>query len=97
MDYRTGHQIISGTKYLTWPGRLEESAAFNREVGFILPNSVVETAPGSGIYTPNTSVYSAALRSNGIIDYYGTLSRAGEHNVIDATAFKENLLCYFGT
>jgi hypothetical protein len=47
MDYRTGHQIISGTKYdLTWPGRLEESA-FNREVGFILPNSVVETAPGS--------------------------------------------------
>jgi hypothetical protein len=48
MDYRTGHQIISGTKYdLTWPGRLEESAAFNREVGFILPNSVVETAPGS--------------------------------------------------
>jgi TonB-linked SusC/RagA family outer membrane protein len=90
MDYRTGHQIISGTKYdLTWPGRLEESAAFNREVGFILPNSVVETAPGSGIYTPNTSVYSAAgYDPNGIIDYYGTLSRAGEHNVIDATAFK---------
>jgi hypothetical protein len=28
MDYRTGHQIVSGTKYdLTWPGRLEESAA----------------------------------------------------------------------
>jgi hypothetical protein len=35
MDYRTGHQIISGTKYdLTWPGRLEESAAFNREFHF---------------------------------------------------------------
>ncbi|OAB27660.1 TonB-linked outer membrane protein, SusC/RagA family [Flavobacterium fryxellicola] len=90
MDYRTGHQIISGTKYdLTWPGRLVESADFDREVGFILPNSVVETAPGSGIYTPNTSVYSAAgYDPNGIIDYYGTLSRAGEHNVINATAFK---------
>ncbi|PKH67591.1 SusC/RagA family TonB-linked outer membrane protein [Flavobacterium sp. ALD4] len=90
MDYRTGHQIISGTKYdLTWPGRLEESAAFDREVGFILPNSVVETAPSSGIYTPNTSIYSAAgYDPNGIIDYYSTLSRAGEHNVIDATAFK---------
>jgi hypothetical protein len=36
-----------------------------------------------------TSVYSAAgYDPNGIIDYYGTLSRAGEHNVIDATAFK---------
>jgi hypothetical protein len=37
MDYRTGHSIISGTKYsLTWPGRLEESAAFDRDNGFIL-------------------------------------------------------------
>ena len=90
MDYRTGHQIISGTKYdLTWPGRLEESAAFDREVGFILPNSVVETATGSGIYAPNTSVFSSAGHGpNGIIDYYGTLSRTGEHNVINATAFK---------
>ena len=90
MDYRTGHQIISGTKYdLTWPGRLVESADFDREVGFILPNSVIETAPGSGIYVPNTSVFSSAGHGpNGIIDYYGTLSRTGEHNVINATAFK---------
>jgi hypothetical protein len=37
MDYRTGHQIVSGTKYdLTWPGRLEESAALMIEVGFIM-------------------------------------------------------------
>jgi hypothetical protein len=35
MDYRTGHSIISGTKYSTWPGRLEESAAFDRDNGFI--------------------------------------------------------------
>jgi hypothetical protein len=35
MDYRTGHSIISGTKYsLTWPGRLEEQ--FDRDNGFIL-------------------------------------------------------------
>ncbi|MBB1192236.1 SusC/RagA family TonB-linked outer membrane protein [Flavobacterium sp. SOK18b] len=90
MDYRTGHQIVSGTKYdLTWPGRLEETASFDREVGFILPNSVIETAPGSGIYTPNTSVYTAKGHdANGIIDYYATLSRSGKHNVIDASAFK---------
>jgi hypothetical protein len=50
MDYRTGHSIISGTKYsLTWLGRWE-SAAFDRDNGFILPNSVIETAPGSGVY-----------------------------------------------
>jgi hypothetical protein len=49
MDYRTVIKLFLVLKYdLTWPGRLEESAAFNREVGFILPNSVVETAPGSG-------------------------------------------------
>jgi hypothetical protein len=36
MDYRTGHQIVSGTKYdLTWPGRLRR-VAFDREVGFIM-------------------------------------------------------------
>jgi hypothetical protein len=88
MDYRTGHQIISGTKNdLTWPGRLEESAAFNREVSFYLIQ-LSETSWFWNLY-PNTSVYSAAgYDPNGIIDYYGTLSRAGEHNVIDATAFK---------
>ena len=90
MDYRTGHSIISGTKYaLTWPGRLEESADFDRDLGFILPNSVIETAPGSGVYAPNTTVASAkGYGTNGVIDYYDALSRTGEHNVIDATAFK---------
>ncbi|MFV8355303.1 SusC/RagA family TonB-linked outer membrane protein [Flavobacterium sp. XS1P32] len=90
MDYRTGHQIISGTKAdLTWPGRLEESAAFDREVGFIMPNSVIETTPGSGVYTPNTTVFTAAGHGpNGIIDYYDSLRRSGQHNVINATAFK---------
>ena len=90
MDYRTGHSIISGTKYaLTWPGRLEESANFDRDAGFILPNSVIETAPGSGVYAPNTTVASAkGYGTNGVIDFYDALSRTGEHNVIDATAFK---------
>ncbi len=90
MDYRTGNQIISATKGdLAWPGRLEETAAFDREVGFIYPNSVVETTPGSGVYTPNTSVYTAkGYATNGVIDYYNTFRRAGENNVIDASAFK---------
>jgi TonB-linked SusC/RagA family outer membrane protein len=88
MDYRTGHQIISATKYaLTWPGRLEETAAFDREVGFIYPNSVTETSPG--VYAPNTTVYSGkGGGANGYIDYYSTLSRTGEHNIVDASAFK---------
>lgn len=90
MDYRAGHDIISATKYnLTWPGRLEESAAFDRDNGFIMPNTVIETAPGSGVYAPNTTVASAkGYGTNGVIDYYDALSRTGEHNVIDASAFK---------
>ena len=90
MDYRAGHDIISATKYdLTWPGRLEESADFDRDNGFIMPNTVIETAPGSGVYTPNTTVASAkGYGTNGVIDYYDALSRTGEHNVIDASAFK---------
>jgi hypothetical protein len=36
---------------------------------------VIETAPGSGVYTPNTTVASAGYDTNGVIDYYDALSR----------------------
>jgi hypothetical protein len=36
MDYRAGHDIISGPNTTTWPGRLEESADFDRDNGFIM-------------------------------------------------------------
>jgi hypothetical protein len=32
--------------------------------------------------------------TNGVIDYYDALSRTGEHNVIDASAFKVRELNY---
>lgn len=87
-DYRTGHKVISETKYnLTWNGHLPESADFDRNEGFIYPGSVIETSPG--VYAPNTSVNSAAgYGGNGVINYYGLLANTGENNVIDATAFR---------
>ncbi|HEU4496199.1 MAG TPA: SusC/RagA family TonB-linked outer membrane protein, partial [Flavobacterium sp.] len=88
-DYRTGHKVISETKYnLTWTGHLEESAEFDRDQGFIYPGSVMETAPGSGIYVPNTTPSAAGYGGNGVISYYDVLSESGENNVIDATAFR---------
>jgi len=87
-DYRTGHKVISETKYnLTWNGHLEETADFDRDQGFIYPGSVIQTAPG--VYTPNTNVVSAAgYGPTGVINYYGLLANTGENNVIDATAFR---------
>lgn len=88
MDYRTGHKVISETKYnLTWSGHLQESADFDRDAGFIYPGSVIETSPG--VYAPNTTVVTAAgYGGNGVINYYDLLSKSGENNVIDATAFR---------
>lgn len=88
-DYRTGHKVISETKYnLTWNGHLEESANFDRDLGFIYPGSVMESAPGSGVYVPNTTPSAAGYGGNGVINYYGLLANTGENNVIDASAFR---------
>ncbi|MES2544832.1 MAG: SusC/RagA family TonB-linked outer membrane protein [Bacteroidota bacterium] len=90
MDYRTGHQIYSETRSnLAWSGHLYDSALFNRDTGFIYPNSVIADPSTPGAYIPNTTVYSAAgYGTGGVIDYYGQVQIAGEQNVIDATAFK---------
>jgi TonB-linked SusC/RagA family outer membrane protein len=91
LDYRTGGSIISGTKYnLAWSGHLEESADFDRDAGFIYPNSVINTGTAANpIYTPNTTVVSAAgYGGTGVINYYSQYSRVGENSLLDATAFK---------
>ena len=100
-DYRTGASFLSETKYnLTWSGHLTDSAEFDRDLGFVYPNSVVNTAlPGATpVYTanevnpsfPTLPITSASgyAPGTGIIDYYGAVSRVGENNLIDGTALK---------
>jgi hypothetical protein len=60
MDYRTGHSIISGTKYSLWPGERSQQRLIEIMVSFYKFN-VIETAPGSGVYAPNTTVASAKV------------------------------------
>ena len=94
MDYRTGNKVISESKYdLTWTGHLEESADFDRDLGFIYPGSVIADPANPGSYIDNATaatpiVSAAGYGPNGIINYYDRLSKAGEHNVIDASAFR---------
>ena len=88
LDYRSGHQFFSETKYnLTWNGHSEETADFDRDLGFIYPNSV--TVAG-GVSTPNTTVYTGAGygANDGVINYFTKASELGANNVIDASALK---------
>lgn len=85
MDYRHGGNVISGTKYeMTWTGHIVESAEYDRDTGFIYPNSVLANG------TPNTTVYTAAGHNTnyGNRAYWTLASTTGAHNVIDATALK---------
>jgi TonB-linked SusC/RagA family outer membrane protein len=91
LDYRTGHQFFSESKYnLSWNGHLEETADFDRDLGFIFPNSVINTGTiANPVYTPNSTVYTAPGHgSNGVETYYNLFSQNGESMVVDATAFK---------
>lgn len=89
MDYRTGHQYYSNTRYqLAWTGNLIESAENGRNGGFIFPNSVIETAPG--VYVANTSVVTGGNSYASYQSYFEedhAFSNA-ENNVLDATALK---------
>lgn len=91
-DYRTGHSIYSETKRnLSWSGHLIESADFDRSAGYVIPNSVQETSPGSGVFTPNTTPVGNNVGGGyaGVLSYYsGNFDRTGEAQVIDATAFR---------
>jgi hypothetical protein len=60
MDYRTGHSIISGTKYsLTWPGRLEEQRLIEIMVSFYKFSN--RNSARFWSLRPNTTVASAKV------------------------------------
>ena len=92
-DYRTGNSFVSGTKYnMTWSGTLPDSANFDRNQGFVFPNSVLTTST-PGVYTPNSganAVYSASYGggSGSTVNYYGAQSQLGEAQIIDGTQLK---------
>jgi hypothetical protein len=63
-------------------------------------NSVIETAPGSGVYAPNTTVASAKVYdTNGVIDYYDALSRTESTTLLmqQHSKYVMNLLSYSPT
>ena len=94
MDYRTGHYFISQTKYnLTWNGHLVDTAEFDRNVGFLMPNSSIPDPSSPGNYIDNTSVLTGGFStSTGVAnrtqDYFGKAAALGSFNITDATAFK---------
>ncbi|MFC7774184.1 SusC/RagA family TonB-linked outer membrane protein [Flavobacterium sp. GCM10027622] len=94
MDYRTGHYFISQTKYnLTWNGHLVDTAEFDRNVGFLMPNSSIPDPSSPGNYIDNTAVLTGGFStSTGVAnrtqDYFGKAAGLGSFNITDATAFK---------
>jgi len=91
MDYRSGGKIFSETIFnMTWSGHLEETADYNRNLGFIYPNSVINTGTSSApVFVTNSNVRTGAgYGTNGAITYFGNLAQLGAHNAIDASAFK---------
>ena len=87
MDYRTGHQIYS-EQYprLATFGYDVESAYQDRNVGYVVPNSVQQTSPG--VYTQNTTPVGGGGYS-AVLNYFSNrYSRTGEALILDATALK---------
>jgi TonB-linked SusC/RagA family outer membrane protein len=85
VDYRTGHQFYSRTKYaMTWSGHLVESA--DNRGGFLFPNSSYDS--GGGVYVENTNITSANSPSALTQFYSNSVANIDENNVLDATAFK---------
>ncbi|ENA1815255.1 hypothetical protein FPG87_09790 [Flavobacterium psychrophilum] len=88
-DYRTGNSFISGVKHnLSWVGNLEESADYDRTVGFIYPNSVLSTTglPNTTVYTGGD--YTGTTAYDNTINYYNDYSKLGEAQLLDGTALK---------
>ncbi len=86
VDYRAGGVIYSQTKRdLTFTGALIDSGNFDRNVGYVYPGSVQLVA---GAYVPNTTpAGGGGYTATG--NYFSSVAlNVGEHNVIDATAFK---------
>jgi TonB-linked SusC/RagA family outer membrane protein len=88
MDYRTGHSTYSEVlRNLAWAGHSVESVRNDRDTGYIFPTQV-ETAPGSGVYTDNTTPVNGGGYAGTLNYFSGNFDRTGEALVIDATAFR---------
>ncbi len=87
-DYRTGNSFVPLSKeLLAYAGHLEQTAAFDRSQGYVVPNSVQLI---NGQYVPNTTPVGDDPSYFGTNAYFteGNFRRVGEEHVIDGTAFK---------
>ncbi|MFI0427402.1 MAG: SusC/RagA family TonB-linked outer membrane protein [Flavobacterium sp.] len=82
VDYREGGKLFSESKYnMTWSGHAVDTGNYDRDLGFIYPNSVLEDG------TPNTTVYTAAGQVASRV-YGGNLASLGSYGVIDGSFIK---------
>ncbi len=87
MDFRKGGKFASLAKStLTFSG-LTEDTNFDRENGYVVPNSVQLV---NGAYVPNTTPVNGSATYDAAAAYWSStaLQRLGEPMVLDATAFK---------
>jgi len=87
-DYRTGNSFVPLSKeLLAYAGHLEQTATFDRNQGYVVPNSVQLV---NGQYVPNTTPVGNDPSYFGTNAYFtdGNFRRVGEEHVIDGTAFK---------
>ncbi|HMC00257.1 MAG TPA: SusC/RagA family TonB-linked outer membrane protein [Flavobacteriaceae bacterium] len=84
-DYKTGHYFYSTlVEALEFAGLTTQSTSTNRQP-FIFPNSVYETAPGSGVFIENTD----RPTSSGTRQFWqNSYNNIKENYVVDATALK---------
>ena len=84
VDYRKGGKLFTEAKYnMTWSGHAVDTD-YDRDNGFIFPNSVLASTG-----EPNTTVATGAgYGSNGAIAYANQLAGVGSYNVIDGTFVK---------
>ncbi len=84
-DYKTGHVFYSTVvEALEFAGLTQNSVSTNRQP-FIFPNSVYETAPGSGVFVENTD----RPTSDGTRNFWQTsYNEIKENYVVDASAIK---------
>ena len=84
-DYRTGHVYYNNlVDALEFTGSTQYSVTSGRQP-FVFPNSSIESAPGSGVFVPNTNITTA---DGGYTFWTGTYQAIKENYVVDATTFK---------
>ncbi len=91
-DYRANYSMYSDTyNSMLFAGYSLDSAEFDRDHGYTVPNSVVNTSlPSTPVYTTNTTPVggAAAVDTRGLGAYYAQLSRIGQYSILDASAVK---------